>query len=594
MHFVTRNPRFSQDDTLLFKGNAYLRTATANAEKSAHVDFDLGKKNLASLTSMSYSDFGDLRTGDLRDPHLDSFGRRYFYSERINGADSMVQNGNYNIQKGTAYRQYDLLQKFGFKSSESKQHIINLQYSNSTNIPRYDRLTELSMDKPKFAEWYYGPQKRFFTSYSFLSCDSNLLSDNFRLVAAYQNIDESRHNRNFQSVNRTDRFENVQVFSLNLDAQKKIKEHELRYGVEGMSNIVKSSAHKTNIETEEISFQNTRYPDGGSVMNALALYATDAWELSEKVVVNAGIRASHIDLEANIDSTNFSVDVVNDTSISAYYFLNHTTIRQKNKAINGSFGIVFKPGFDWNIAALVATGFRSPNVDDVGKLFENNNEKIIIPSTDLKPEKSLNFDLRVDKNINKIFKLQLNGFYNRITDLIALDTIPSNSNNTFPEGAVLTYVVTNVNKDNAYIYGFSGQFDTHISKNFSINTAVNYTYGRIVGDSADTPLDHIPPVFGRTGFNWQVREFRSEFFVMYNGWKRLGDYRLNAEDNEQYATEAGMPSWYTLNIRMQYQVNSFLQIQLACENLLNQHYRVFASGTSGAGRNLMATLRARF
>ncbi len=594
IHFYTRNPLFSSDDTLLFKGNAFVRTATANQEKTGHVDFNLGGRKLASLTSISYSDYDDLRTGDLRDPLYDSFGRRFFYVERIDGIDSIIKNANPNIQIGSAFKQYDLLQKFGFKTSDTKQHILNLQYSNSSDIPRYDRLSEGTIAEPEFSEWYYGPQKRFFSSYSFISTDSTKVADNFRAVLAFQDIEESRHNRTFGSSRRSNRYEHVKVFSLNADAQKKIGSHELRYGLEAALNDVSSTANRTHVETGEITFQNTRYPDGGSSMNTYAAYATDAWEVSDKLILNGGLRASYIHLESRIDTTNFSVDVVSGLDTVPYYFLNNRDIQQTNKAINGSFGFVFKPMFDWNIAGIIATGFRAPNVDDVGKLFEQVNGSILIPSSDLKPEKSLSLDVRVDKVINKMFDLQLTGFYNRIRDLIAIDSASLDNSYAFPSNAVLADVVTNVNKDKAYIYGISGQFDTHLTKNFSINTAVNYTYGRIVGDSADTPLDHIPPLFGRTGFNWQVREFRSEFFVMYHGWKRIQDYRLNAEDNELYATAEGSPAWYTLNVRGQYQINPYLQVQVACENLLNHHYRVFASGTSGAGRNLMVTLRSRF
>lgn len=39
--------------------------------------------------------------------------------------------------------------------------------SNSTNIPRYDRLSETSGGIPKNAEWYYGPQFRTLAAYQF-------------------------------------------------------------------------------------------------------------------------------------------------------------------------------------------------------------------------------------------------------------------------------------------------------------------------------------------------------------------------------------------------------------------------------------------
>ena len=41
---------------------------------------------------------------------------------------------------------------------------LNLQYSESSDIDRYDKLVEERNGSSRFSEWYYGPQKRFFLS----------------------------------------------------------------------------------------------------------------------------------------------------------------------------------------------------------------------------------------------------------------------------------------------------------------------------------------------------------------------------------------------------------------------------------------------
>ena len=56
----------------------------------------------------------------------------------------------------------------------------------------------------------------------------------------------------------------------------------------------------------------------------------------------------------------------------------------------------------------------------------------------------------------------------------------------------------------------------------------------------------------------------------------------------------GMPAWWTLNLRLQYQLNKNLLIQGACENILDANYRVFASGISAPGRNFIVAVRANF
>lgn len=112
----------------------------------------------------------------------------------------------------------------------------------------------------------------------------------------------------------------------------------------------------------------------------------------------------------------------------------------------------------------------------------------------------------------------------------------------------------------------------------------------------DQPLDHIPPVYGRTGLAYQGNRVRAEVYAVYNGWKRVSQYNTltGSEDNLVYATPDGTPSWYTLNARMSCAVSRNVAVQAALENIIDQHYRVFASGISGAGRNFTISLRANF
>jgi len=91
-----------------------------------------------------------------------------------------------------------------------------------------------------------------------------------------------------------------------------------------------------------------------------------------------------------------------------------------------------------------------------------------------------------------------------------------------------------------------------------------------------------------------VNKLRTEFFVNYAAWKRVKDYNMIGEDNFSYATAEGMPSWYTFNARVSYSITKDISFQLACENILDQNYRQFASNISAAGRNFILTLRGNF
>jgi len=192
MSFTTKNPTLSSTDDVLVKGGAYTRYFSVANGYAANANVSVASKRFGSLTSFTYSNYGDLRQGANRSPFVGNFGSRPWYVDRINGVDSMVVNADTNLQIASGYSQYDILQKFTFKQNDWMTHKLNFQLSNSSNIDRYDRLTLMSAGDPKYAEWYYGPQFRLLGSYSLELTNKNKLYDYARIILGYQLIEESR------------------------------------------------------------------------------------------------------------------------------------------------------------------------------------------------------------------------------------------------------------------------------------------------------------------------------------------------------------------------------------------------------------------
>lgn len=144
MSFTTKNPSFSSSDKILVKGGAYSRYFSAANGYAANANVSIGSNKVASLTSFTFSKFNDLRQGARRSPFVGNFGARTWYVDSINGIDSMIMNADTNLQVGSGYSQFDILQKFIFKQGNNINHILNFQLSNSSNIDRYDRLTQFT------------------------------------------------------------------------------------------------------------------------------------------------------------------------------------------------------------------------------------------------------------------------------------------------------------------------------------------------------------------------------------------------------------------------------------------------------------------
>jgi hemoglobin/transferrin/lactoferrin receptor protein len=580
MSFNTRAPRFTSGDQL-FRAGVMLRYSSAN-QSAAHINVESSSERFASFTSFTFNNFGDLRQGNIRNPGYMNFGQRPWYVERVNGRDSVMTNPNPNIQVGSGYKQYDFLEKISFKQNRNFTHTLNLQYSTTNDVPRYDRLTQVSNGIPRFAEWYYGPQTRAMVAYHANLSNGTKLYNTGRITLAWQNIDQTRHDRRLNNVNRNNRLENVKVYSVNADFSKSLGEKTTaNYGVEYYFNDVTSTAYSEDINTGAQSVLDTRYASGGASMTGAAAYVTALHKLNNTIAINAGLRYSGVALNATFTDTTFFKFPFSD-------------VNQSNGNLNGSVGLVLTPNKNWRITALASTGFRAANVDDLAKVFESNSGTLIVPNNELEPEKVSNVEATIERKFNGKTTLALNGYYMNYTNALTTGKTQYNGQDSIMYDGAMSAVYTTINADEAYIYGGNLSLNSQVNDHFSMQSSVVYTYGRIKTDNGDTPLDHIPPVYGRTGFTYQQQKFRGEFYVLYNGWKRLEDYRLNAEDNEAYATANGMPAWYTLNARASYQFQENVQLMLGIENILDANYRVFASNISAPGRNVTLTLRGNF
>jgi hemoglobin/transferrin/lactoferrin receptor protein len=591
INFITKDPTLSATGRTDVHGSILGRFSSANSEKTGGINLNLGWKKLALLLNFSYSDFGDLREGKVSNPAYGTFGERLLYADRIDNKDVTVKNDKPWIQKGSAYSQYNFLGKVLFQPSMYSKYILNVQYSNSGDIPRYDRLTEMSNDSTmKFAEWYYGPQTRFLAS---LKAEYNLngvIFDHASFIVGYQNVAEDRINRRFGKNTKAYNLESIGVFSVNADFDKKIASRDnLHYGIELQYNNVDSRAHNENINTG-VSTDDlaTRYPDQKGTMMYLSAYLSNTWKISDVLAFSQGLRFNYVTLNA----------AYSDTMVKIMKIPFNPTISQKNTAVNGYLGLMVTPGHDWKFSLVGSTGFRAPNIDDLTKLNVVAGETIVVPNPDLKPEYSYNVELSVAKTIQGKVRIEATGFYNWLRDAMVIRPFAYNGQDSITMNNEKYQTLAPLNAGNAYVCGLQGSILAQVTRSFSILSNLTYTYGYIESDGL--PLDHIPPVFGMTSFRLELKRFKGDFYVMYNGWKRISQYNPGSEDNKIYSlpdpnnpgSYLGMPAWYTLNLKLSYQIVKYVNIELGMENILDENYRKFASGISSPGRNIIVSLRA--
>ncbi|MDZ7877555.1 MAG: TonB-dependent receptor [Saprospiraceae bacterium] len=583
VHFHTKKPKFNPNTEggLNFGGSVFTRYSSANNEKTGHVNMNFGGKRLAWLGSVNYSDFGDLRMGTKTQALDTLWGLRKQYVERINNKDSLVQNDDVFAQKSSGYKQYDILQRLALKATDNLTLGLNVQYSNSSNVPRYDRLTDPKGAGLNQAEWYYGPQKRVFTAFDGKQLNQNAFFQNISFNVNYQNIEESRNTREFGGANLTGRVEKVKVYGGNLDFQRTIGAHDIRIGFDAQQSQVKSTAFLRNASTgvETPNGASTRYPDGNNIMFNAAAYLTHTWKISDILTLNDGFRLGM----SNLTSTFVS---------QTFYKFPFTETKQNNEILSGNVGLIYAPTNDTKVSLLSSTGYRVPNVDDLTKIFDTRIGLVTIPNADVKPERTWNGELGLVRNLGKI-GIEGSFYYTLFDNAIVVDKFQYNGQDSLMYDGVKSGVIAPQNKGKATLWGTSLTVKGKITEGVNFYGTYNFTKGTVAATEKTkaTPLDHIPPAFGRIGVNYTKNKLNMEVFSNFSAWKRIADYRLGTEDNEVYATKDGMPSWWTLNLKLSAEVAKGLTIQAGLENMLDTQYRVFASGIHSSGRNVYGTLR---
>ncbi len=572
IYLQTKNAKLlSENGNKVFSGNVLGNYSSVNEGKSGHFDLNYASSKFASLTSFSFNEYGDLKMGKNQNGSEPYFGERNFYVETINGVDTKVANDDKYIQKFSGYKQYDFMQKLIYKPNSSTQHNINLQYSTTSDIPRYDRLTDLNGTNLRSALWNYGPQKRLLGAYK-LSKGKIFLNSDLNLTLSYQNIEESRINRNFGNKNQNSRIEKVSVFALNSDFKTKIGNADFIYGLDIVYDNLKSSAFVTNILTGVEGILDSRYPNGKNNTFSGEGFVYLNNNFNAKSSYNVSFRAGYKTLNSEI--------VYNPLNLP------YTQINQKNFTYSGAIGFVNNPSENVKISFNLASAFRVPNIDDLSKIFESTNGKLIVPNSDLKPEKSVTADLGITFWDGNKIQFENTFFLTKLYDPIVTDSFTFNGQNSVIYNGVNSVIQANQNQGKGTIAGLSTTLKAYLFEKLMFYGTFNFTNGRIENNSGNFPLDHIAPVYGKTGFRFENKYFNLDLNMNYNGNKNVKDFSPSGEDNLVYATANGTPSWETYNFKSSISVIKNVIVFTGIENMLDTQYRTFSSGINAGGRNI--------
>lgn len=581
MSFRTLKPEFSYTNDPSIFGSATTRYSTACNEKTFHFDVNVGLKKWAFLTSFTSSEFGDLKMG--------SFGPeeylRPFYVGRIDSTDVVITNQDPRIQNPTGYSQFNIMQKISFKPTKNWKIDYGFHYSETSSYSRYDRHIRYKNGLPRYGEWNYGPQKWMMNNLSIVNNRPTRNYDQLTLRIAHQYFEESRISRDFNKNNRDTKTEKVNAYSVNADFYKSIgKRNTVSYGVEAVLNEVNSKGIDEDISTGIIVPSASRYPQ--STWASFGIYVADQVEISEHYILNTGIRYNQFIIGAEFDPS--------------FYDLPFTSASLNNGALTGNLGIVYKSKSKWVVSANFATAFRSPNIDDMGKIFDSEPGSVIVPNPNLEAEYAYSSELGISKVIGEYLKIDITGYYTYLNNALVRRNYTLNGMDSIYYGGELSQVQAIQNAATATVYGIQTGFTFKLKSGFGISSRFNYQKGEEELDNGTvSPSRHAAPWFGVSRINYDYKALRLELNCQYSGEKTFEDLPLEEQGKDyMYAIDKNgnpySPAWYTLNLKASYKINGYLLISSGIENITDQRYRSYSSGIVAPGRNLIFSFKASF
>ena len=581
MVFETLRPNLEAEG---IQGNFISRFSSAYQEKTLHGDFSYGSRKLKFITSVSYFDYGDSKMG--KNGGQDSYLRPDFVV-RESGADVVKINPDPLVQVGSGYSQLNLMQKALWKISEKSTLDYGFHLSTSTNVPRYDRLIEKRNGQLRFARWDYGPQKWMMNNLRWTYRASHPLFDQVKVIFAQQTFEESRIERRLNANTEFDRKENVQAYSLNTDFFKSLSEDSyLSYGVEGVRNRVNSSGLQRNIESGDESPASARYPN--ATWNSAAIYGSYHQQLSTKLKFQSALRYNYTELAANFSNN------------SDFFPLPFTESKENHHSLTGNVGLIFSPEPSWSISPLISTGFRAPNVDDIGKIFDSEPGSVIVPNPDLVPEYAYNAEININKHFENKLKLDLTGYYTYLDKAMVRRPFTLNGKSEILYGGELSDVLALQNAAFAKVQGIQAGVEIALTRNLILTSRYNWQKGtEELENGTQSPSRHAPPAFGLSRISYSNAKLKLEFTSQYSAERSFAE--MPEEEKTKtfiYAKDENgnpySPSWVIFSLNANYQILSFLQINVGIENLSDQRYRPYSSGIVAPGRNFSFSVKATF
>lgn len=514
IHIIPSEPSFSKDSSG-WHGRVLSKYMTGDMEKTLRGELNISGENIAATGGLTYRSFGDLIGGDTT-------GR----------------------QSPSGYKEFATDAKIKFRLRDNVQVTFATQFLQQDHVPVYHKVV-----LEDFALNEFAVQRRVL-NYGRLNIygDRNIFKK-VELIASWQQSIEGRNSRKNNSLILRTEKDMINTIGITYDIFSQITNSwSANSGIEFYYDIVNSTRSDINTQNNTESHKRGLYPDDSKYGN-YSLYSLHHLEM-RKWRFEVGVRFNTFDIR------------LSDSSLGE--------VRISPSAIVGNVAVLYCLNRRSSLYATLSTGYRAPNIDDMGTLGIVD-FRYEVPARNLLPEKSSNAEIGY-KVEWKRFSASANVYYLRLKDIITRIKMDGNTINGYP-------VYKKENVEESFIRGAEAEVDWLLISNLKISGGVSYTYGQ--NKTRNEAMRRIPPFNGKAMCTYRNQRLFSSIELMFSA-KQVRLAQADKEDNR--IPKDGTPGWSVMNVYGGYQLKK-LKLSAGVQNIFNEDYRTHGSGINGYGRS---------
>lgn len=523
----TKDPAFAEKKE--FHASAMGRVATNDMEYTGRGQVEYGSKKVAISTGYTKRSFGAIVGGDTTGKQVPS-----------------------------GYKEQAFDVKLKWKMADHVMLTVAHQYLQQKNVPLYHRVT-----LENFAWYSFAPQQREMSYVKLEIKGKNKWLDKLILITSLQKTLEKRTYQKNGVINKFLEEDKVRTLGFTTDVLSTIsKGWTANSGIEFYHDKVNSYKQQINTANNTVINQRGLYPDNATNGN-FSLYSLHH------------IRLKKFEIEAGLRYNSFAVTIPD--TVTSVLKLGDITVKPSSLVSN--IALLYPISRQQTVYSSFSTGFRAPNIDDMGTLGLVD-FRYEIPAYDLQPEKTYNTEIGY-RFSNKKLNASVAFFYMHLSNLITRIPVAGQQVGGYN-------VYTKENSQKSYLRGAETAVSYQLSNSLVVKANASYAYGQNL--SRNEPMRRIPPFNGSILLNYQKHKWNAALENLLAG-KQARLAQGDKDDNRIPA--GGTPGWNITNVYGGYAGNHY-SIRMALQNIFNKDYRTHGSGINGVGRSGWLSLAINF